>query len=81
MIKFFCALYGLDSKANSVFEIERIQRYFGFSQKRHESQQFSGAMFQDQWYVPQGDSWGSISKMLKLIIYGETRVLEVHPAF
>jgi iron complex transport system substrate-binding protein len=62
MIKFFGALYGLDSKANSVFEIERIQRYFGFSQKRHESQQFSGAMFQDQWYVPQGDSWGSISK-------------------
>jgi hypothetical protein len=30
----FLVLYGLDSKANSVFsEIERIQRYFGFSQK------------------------------------------------
>jgi hypothetical protein len=33
----FGALYGLDSKANSVFsEIERIQRYFS-QKKRHET--------------------------------------------
>jgi iron complex transport system substrate-binding protein len=54
----FGALYGLDSKANSVFsEIERIQRYFGFSQKSDtKTNSLSGAMFQDQWYVPQGES-------------------------
>jgi hypothetical protein len=36
------ALYGLDSKANSVFsEIERIQRYFGFAKKGQTSSQRS----------------------------------------
>jgi iron complex transport system substrate-binding protein len=37
--------------------------YFGFSQKNKNQQFLSGAMFQDQWYVPQGESWSfSISK-------------------
>jgi iron complex transport system substrate-binding protein len=31
-------------------------------------------MFQDQWYVPQGESWAALFlKDAKLIIYGETK--------
>jgi hypothetical protein len=72
----FLVLYGLDSKANSVFsEIERrIQRYFGFSQKRHESQQFSAELCSKINGTYHKATVGrSISKMLKLIIYGETQ--------
>jgi hypothetical protein len=52
--------------------LKRIQRYFCLK-KRHENQQLSGAMFQDQWYVPQGESWAALFlKDAKLIIYGDT---------
>jgi iron complex transport system substrate-binding protein len=54
----FGALYGLDSKANSVFsEIEREYNATLALKKRHENNSSQRAMFQDQWYVPQGESW------------------------
>jgi iron complex transport system substrate-binding protein len=56
---FFFALYtdSIPRRIQSLAKLKRIQRYFSFSQKRHEPTVLSGAMFQDQWYVPQGDSW------------------------
>ncbi|MFT4983914.1 MAG: iron complex transport system substrate-binding protein [Flavobacterium sp.] len=62
-IKFFGALYGLDSKANSVFsEIEKeYNTTLALAKKAtRKPTVLSGAMFQDQWYVPQGDSWAAL---------------------
>jgi iron complex transport system substrate-binding protein len=62
-IKFFGALYGLDSKANTVFsEIEKeYTNTLALAKKAMTKPTvLSGAMFQDQWYVPQGESWASL---------------------
>jgi iron complex transport system substrate-binding protein len=62
-IKFFGALYGLDSKANSVFkEIEKeYNATLALARKATQKPSvLSGSMFQDQWYVPQGESWASL---------------------
>jgi iron complex transport system substrate-binding protein len=62
-IKFFGALYGLDSKANSIFsEIEKeYNATLALAKKASKKPTaLSGAMFQDQWYVPQGESWASL---------------------
>jgi iron complex transport system substrate-binding protein len=62
-IKFFGALYGLDYKANSIFsEIEKeYNTTLALAKKATEKPTIlSGAMFQDQWYVPQGESWASL---------------------
>jgi iron complex transport system substrate-binding protein len=62
-IKFFGALYGLDSKANSIFsEIEKEYNTTLALAKNATKKPtaLSGAMFQDQWYVPQGESWASL---------------------
>jgi iron complex transport system substrate-binding protein len=62
-IKFFGALYGLDSKANSIFsEIEKeYNTTLALAKKATKKPTaLSGAMFQDQWYVPQGESWASL---------------------
>ena len=62
-IKFFGALYGLDSKANTIFsEIEKEYTNTLALAKKASSKPtvLSGAMFQDQWYVPQGESWASL---------------------
>jgi iron complex transport system substrate-binding protein len=62
-IKFFGALYGLDSKANTIFsEIEKEYKNTLAVAKKTTSKPtvLSGAMFQEQWYVPQGESWASI---------------------
>lgn len=62
-IKFFGALYGLDSKANTVFsEIEKeYTNTLALAKKAIKKPTvMSGAMFQDQWYVPQGESWASL---------------------
>ncbi|TDD75255.1 ABC transporter substrate-binding protein [Flavobacterium caseinilyticum] len=62
-IKFFGALYGLDSKANTIFsEIEKEYTNTLALAKKATSKPnvLSGAMFQDQWYVPQGDSWAAL---------------------
>lgn len=62
-IKFFGALYGLDSKANLVFtEIEKEYNITLALAKKatRKPTVLSGSMFQDQWYVPQGESWAAL---------------------
>ena len=62
-IKFFGALYGLDSKANTLFsEIEKEYTNTLALAKKATSKPtvLSGAIFQDQWYVPQGGSWAAL---------------------
>lgn len=62
-IKFFGALYGLDTRANALFsEIENeYTNTLALAKKATKKPSvLSGAMFQDQWYVPQGESWASL---------------------
>jgi len=62
-IKFFGALYGVDSKANTIFlEIEKEYNSTLALAKKATSKPtvLSGAMYQEQWYVPQGESWASL---------------------
>jgi iron complex transport system substrate-binding protein len=62
-IKFFGALYGLDSKANSLFsKIEKEYNSTLALSKKATSKPtvLSGAMYQGQWYVPQGESWAAL---------------------
>jgi iron complex transport system substrate-binding protein len=59
-IKFFGALYGLDAKAKTIFStIEKeYQTTLALAQKAQQKPTvLSGAMYQDQWFVPQGESW------------------------
>lgn len=62
-IKFFGALYGMESKADSIFSsiakdykstLEIVQK------ATSKPTVLSGAMFENQWYLPQGESWGSV---------------------
>ena len=62
-IMFFGALYGLDDKANTIFsEIEKEYKATLALAKKATSKPtvLSGAMYQEQWYVPQGESWASL---------------------
>ena len=62
-IKFFGALYGLDTKANSIFsEIEKEYTATLALAKKAMAKPtvMCGAMYQDQWYVPQGESWAAL---------------------
>lgn len=62
-IKFFGALYGLDSNANSIFsKIEKeYNSTLALSKKATTKPTvLSGAMYQKIWYVPQGESWASL---------------------
>jgi len=62
-IKFFGALYGLESKADSVFSnIEKDYNTTLEIAKKATTKPtvLSGAMFENQWYLPQGESWGSV---------------------
>lgn len=62
-IKFFGALYGLDSKANAIFSgIEKeYNSTLALAKKaRTKPTVLSGAMYQKIWYVPQGESWASL---------------------
>jgi len=62
-IKFFGALYGLDAKANTVFsEIEAAYNTTLALAKKATTKPtvLSGAMYQEQWYVPQGESWAAL---------------------
>lgn len=62
-IKFFGALYGLDTKANQIFsEIEK-EYLATLAIAKNTTQKPSilcGALYQKQWYVPQGESWASL---------------------
>lgn len=62
-IKFFGALYGLDSKANTLFsKIEKEYNSTLSLAKKATTKPtvLSGAMYQKIWYVPQGESWTSL---------------------
>ena len=62
-IKFFGALYGLDAKANDLFTTieNNYKNAMALAEKTTQKPTvLSGAMFQDQWYVPQGESWVSV---------------------
>jgi iron complex transport system substrate-binding protein len=62
-IKFFGALYGLDSKADAIFaKIEKeYKATLGLAKKATSKPiVLSGAMYQEQWYVPQGESWAAL---------------------
>ena len=62
-IKFFGALYGLDSKANSLFS-EIVKEYKAALElaKRTTAKPtvLAGAIYENQWYLPHGNSWGSL---------------------
>lgn len=62
-IKFFGALYGLETKADQIFsEIEKDYSKTLAMAKETTSKPtvMAGAIFENQWYLPQGNSWGSI---------------------
>jgi iron complex transport system substrate-binding protein len=62
-IKFFGALYCRDSQANIIFsEIEKEYNLTLALAKKATTKPtvLSGAMYQKQWYVPQGESWVSL---------------------
>ena len=61
-LKFFGALYDLDDKANSLFStIEKeYNEALALAQKTTSQPTIlSGAIYEDQWYLPQGDSWAA----------------------
>lgn len=62
-IKFFGALYGLDDRADELFsQIENdyhaALRLAGKAAERPTV--MAGAMYKDQWYMPQGGSWAAL---------------------
>ena len=62
-IKFFGALYGLDSQANKVFStIEKeYNNTLALAKKATlKPTVFCSSMFQNQWDIPQGESWASL---------------------
>ncbi|UGS24521.1 ABC transporter substrate-binding protein [Flavobacterium channae] len=61
-IKFFGALYNLDEKANEIFNsIEKEYKLAATLAKNAKTQPsiFAGAIYEDQWFLPQGDSWAA----------------------
>ncbi|MFD2909480.1 ABC transporter substrate-binding protein [Flavobacterium ardleyense] len=61
-IKLFGALYDADERANEVFNsIEKEYKTVVELAKNAKSKPsiFSGAIYKDQWFLPQGDSWGA----------------------
>lgn len=62
-IKFFGALYGLDEKANTLFnsiESDYLKTVILAQKTTTKPTVFSGAIFENQWYMPQGNSWGAL---------------------
>lgn len=60
-IKFFGALYGLESKSNAIFssiEIDYKKTVEIAKLSNIKPSIMAGAMYEDQWYLPKGDSWG-----------------------
>jgi iron complex transport system substrate-binding protein len=61
-IKFFGALYGLDKKAEQLFAA--IEKEYNSvltlaKNTKHQPTIFAGAIYEDQWFLPQGDSWAA----------------------
>jgi iron complex transport system substrate-binding protein len=62
-IKFFGALYGLDAKANTLFnsiESDYLKTVALAQKTTSKPTVFSGAIFENKWYMPQGNSWGAL---------------------
>lgn len=62
-IKFFGALYDLDDKSDSLFaQIEKdYKEAQQLAQKvKHKPTVLCGALYRDQWYLPQGGSWAAL---------------------
>ena len=62
-IKFFGALYDKNEKANAEFESieESYNKALKLAQKAENKPTiFAGAIYEDQWYLPQGDSWAAL---------------------
>ena len=62
-IKFFGALYDKKEKANLEFETieESYNKALKLAQKAEiKPTIFSGAIYEDQWFLPQGDSWAAL---------------------
>ncbi len=62
-IKFFGALYGMDAKADAIFN--RIEKDYNEALKLAQTINkrptvMAGAIYQDQWYLPQGNSWAAL---------------------
>jgi len=62
-IKFFGAFYDLDAKAN--LEFEKVEKAYRdalslVATSKSFPTAFSGAIYQDQWYMPGGKSWGAL---------------------
>jgi iron complex transport system substrate-binding protein len=65
-IKFFGALYDLNTKANTLFNSIESNYNSALALAKKTTVKptvLSGAMYQDQWYVPQGESWASLFLM------------------
>ncbi len=61
-IKLFGALYGLETKANQIFsEIETAYKSALTTAKKasNEPTVLCGSQYQNQWFVPQGNSWAA----------------------
>ncbi|OYU80569.1 MAG: ABC transporter substrate-binding protein [Flavobacterium sp. BFFFF1] len=61
-IKLFGALYGLDAKANQVFSV--IENDYNATTKLVRKAALkptvlAGAVYENQWYLPEGNSWGA----------------------
>ena len=62
-IKFFGALYDKKEKANAEFETieESYNKALKLAQKAEiKPTIFAGAIYEDQWFLPQGDSWAAL---------------------
>jgi len=62
-IKFFGALYGLETKANTVFKSieQEYNATLALAKKATiKPTILCGALYQQQWYVPQGESWAAL---------------------
>jgi len=60
-IKFFGVLYGMDDKANELFsKIEKDYNDALAQKVSNKPTAMAGALYQDQWYMPQGGSWGAL---------------------
>ena len=62
-IKFFGALYEMETKADQLFSaIEKeYSKILAMAQKNTSKPTvMAGAIFENQWYLPHGNSWGSI---------------------
>lgn len=62
-IKFFGAVYGLQKKANQIFN--QIEKEYGEALKlakkvTNKPSVMCGSLYQNQWYVPQGESWAAL---------------------